>query len=324
MRIAVVDLGSTSFRLVVVDVDAAGRITQRAKKRAALNLGLVVGTLGEIPNAHARRAVNSLTRFRAYAVRLGVERVIAVATSALRDASNRRQLADRFELAIGGPIRFLSGEEEATLAFSALRRGLGLRGQTVLGLDLGGGSLELAVGDGTAPAWVSSLPLGAARLTGMFAHHDPMRRSERQRLQDYVEEHFIPVAPTVHSLAPDRLVAAGGTVKALARLIAAEMGDPRLSIHDLPMTPQQLRTVRDRLLAMRRSDRRRLREIGQHRVDVIATGAVVLAAVAEMIDAEVLTASEWGLREGIILEAAGMAETLEVGRVRQIGHLALA
>lgn len=203
MRIAVLDLGSTSFRLVLVDVDAKGAITHRSKRRAALNLGLVVGRRGEISEPHAAAAVETLIRFRAQAERSGAEQVIAVATSALRDASNREELADRFELAVGGPIRFLSGEEEAVLTFAALRAGLRLGGQTVFGLDLGGGSLELVVGEGASPVWVQSLPLGAARLTGMFVHHDPMRQRELDRVQIHLEENLRPMAPEVRIRQPE-------------------------------------------------------------------------------------------------------------------------
>jgi exopolyphosphatase/guanosine-5'-triphosphate,3'-diphosphate pyrophosphatase len=307
MRIAVLDLGSTSFRLALVDVDADGSITHRAKKRAALNLGLIVGRKGKIPEPHAAAAVESLARFREQAERFGAERVITVATSALRDASNREALASRFERAVGGPIRFLSGEEEAALTYAALRASLRLGGQTVFGLDLGGGSLELVVGDGTRPLWVRSLALGSARLTGMFVRHDPMLASERESLRLHIRESLLPLAPDVRIRGPESWIAAGGTAKALARLVVGGTGDPELPIHGLEVTRGQLRRICDQVLAMSRSERLRFPGMAQHRVDVIATGALVLSTLVEVMGADALTVSEWGLREGIILEALGLA-----------------
>ncbi len=314
MRIAVLDLGSTSFRLTLMDVDPEGRIVHRGKKRIPLNLGLVVGRKGKVPEPFIVAAAEGLAQFRSHAEGFGAERVIAVATSALRDASNREELTGRLELAVGGPIRFLDGAEEATLTFAALRAGLRLGEQMIFGLDLGGGSLELVVGEGSHLAWVTSLPLGAGRMTGMFARHDPMRRTERERLETHARESLVRVAPEVLGRQPEMWVAAGGAAKALARLITSGTGHPELPLHGLAITPGQIHRVRRRLEVMRRSDRLKLRGIGQHRVDAIPAGAAVLSLVADVMRARAMVVSEWGLREGIVLEACGLTATAILDR----------
>lgn len=312
MRIAVLDLGSTSFRFALVDVDGEGRIVERSRKRAALNLGLVVGRKGRVPEPYAAAAVDTLVRFRTQAERSGAERVITVATSALRDASDREELARRFELAVGHPVRFLKGEEEAILTFAGLCAGLQLRERVVLGLDLGGGSLELVVGDGSCPVWVKSLPLGAGRLTGMFVHHDPIRRTERKGLQASVNDSLLAVTPEVLVRRPETCIAAGGTVKAIARLITSGASDPRGSLHGTAITARQLHRIRDRLATSSRSERLQLPGVGRHRVDTIAAGAVVLSSVVDLTGRDDFIVSEWGLREGIVLESLGLMDTTSV------------
>jgi exopolyphosphatase / guanosine-5'-triphosphate,3'-diphosphate pyrophosphatase len=108
-------------------------------------------------------------------------------------------------------------------------------------------------------------------------------------------------------------IASGGTVKALARLIAADAQRPKLSVHGVSVTGRQLRRVSDHLMRLRRSERARLPGVGRHRVDAIATGAEVLSTLTEVMGAHSLTVSEWGLRDGIILEALGLTETPSVG-----------
>ena len=303
MRVAVLDLGSTSFRLAVVDVDRAGRMVHRAKRRESLNLGLVVGRTGYVPEPKIFAAVSRVRRLRAVAERAGAERVVTVATSALRDASNREHLTAALARVSGRPIRSLSGEEEATLTYLAIRAGLETADR-VHGLDLGGGSLELVVGSGERPGWVGSLPLGAGRMTGSFFRHDPPEPSERVRLERHVREQIASLVPDVR---PGRWIAAGGTVKTLARILAG--GETAVPIHGTAIARAALVGLSDRLARMKRPERRRLPGLAHHRVDVIAAGAVVLATFAEELSPAGLVVSEWGLREGIVLEAAGLTQT---------------
>jgi exopolyphosphatase/guanosine-5'-triphosphate,3'-diphosphate pyrophosphatase len=309
MRVAVIDLGSTSFRLVVAKAGASGDIRHVVRKREHLNLGMVVGREGMVPEADARAAVKAAVRLLRRARRDGAHRVITVATSALRDAANRDDLAKRLERALGEPVRFLSGAEEAALAYAALDASLDLGPGAVLGADLGGGSLELAVGAGRALAWTESLPLGSSRLTGRFIESDPPTAEERRRLAAHIEARLADVAPKVLSLSPQRCVAAGGTVKALARLIAAERSDPPEAIGGMTLSAGELTAMADRLLSATRADRLAVPAMSARRVEIVHAGALVLSTLAGALGTKEITASEWGLHEGIILEAMGLAGT---------------
>jgi exopolyphosphatase / guanosine-5'-triphosphate,3'-diphosphate pyrophosphatase len=309
LKVAVLDLGSTSFRLVLAEADGEGRITPLSRKRASLNLGLVVGREGRIPEPQATAAVDTVARFRRQAQREGADLILTVATSALRDAANRDELTPRLQAAAREPVRFLSGQEEAALMFAALHSGLGLEGQTILGLDQGGGSLELAVGDDLSLDWAASLELGSSRLTGMFVRHDPLKMSERAALRAHAEQTLLPVAAEIARWGAIRCVAAGGTVKALARLVSAvEIQGEWDSVHGFVMRTSALIAMRERLLEAPRDRRLRMPGMNERRVDVLAAGAVVVSTLAELTGLAEITVSEWGLREGIILEALGLIQ----------------
>ena len=162
MRVAVLDLGSTSFRLVVADCDPGIGLVPRVQRRKHLNLGMVVGREGRIPEPHASAAVKAVTKLRRRAELSGTDRIVAVATSALRDAGNGQKVARRLAAAAGVPVHILSGDEEAALTFRALQAGCrwprafggALRGARAI--PFSGSTSEAAAWSwrsGPAPAW---------------------------------------------------------------------------------------------------------------------------------------------------------------------------
>ena len=147
LRAAVWDLGSSSFHLLVCEVGPAGRLRPVLRRRALLNLGGVVGERGEIPPERVAAAVAAARRLRHHSTRRGADISVALATAALRDASNGADIVARLERVIGLPVRILDGHEEARLCFVGQRAGVWMPTGPSLGIDLGGGSLEVAVGD---------------------------------------------------------------------------------------------------------------------------------------------------------------------------------
>jgi len=305
MRVGVMDLGSSSFRLDVAEAERSGRIRHLIRKREDLFLGLVVGREGRVPEKEAAEAEDAVRRLQRAARRRDVDHLIVVATSALRDAANRDEMAKRLRKALGEPVRFLTGDEEAALTYAAMRAHLRLNGDSLLGVDLGGGSLELAAGRGETLERTWSLPLGSARLTGKFGRSDPVTSAEADRLALYVRNQLRPVV-TGHG-ALDHVAVAGGTAKALARLLAPG----KRSVAGMVLTGESLWSLRDRLTAASVQERLELPGMVARRAGVIAAGAVVLSSLVSMLRVPGLTVSEWGVREGIILEAVGLVPDRE-------------
>jgi exopolyphosphatase / guanosine-5'-triphosphate,3'-diphosphate pyrophosphatase len=315
MRCSVLDLGSNSFHVLVADLDGA-TLVPVDREREMLHLGRVVAQHGGVPEPEIARAEATVAHLTALARRSGSVEHLAVATSALRDADNGIEVLTRLSDAAGTPVRTLSGEEEARLAYLGVRAAVAVapEGEPVLVVDLGGGSLELAVGTGTEVAWSTSTPLGVSRLSSLVTDDPPRRRDLkvlRARVDDALSDD---VDAVVRDLGPRTAVAVGGTVRALARVVAAEDAvwlPTTLNQLHLPVT--ELARVRDELTAMDLEARLAVAGMKERRADHLHIAAVVLCRALERLQVEEVVISDWGLREGMLLDAHGAATTARTG-----------
>jgi exopolyphosphatase/guanosine-5'-triphosphate,3'-diphosphate pyrophosphatase len=302
VRVATLDLGSTSFHLLIADATAAGEIRPVVQEKVMLRLGASIANGGSIADDVADRAVEVGRSLWEVARREKVERLLAVATAAFREARNGAKVARRIESAIGTPIRILSGEEEAAAIFRALQARIGLGSGRALALDLGGGSLELAVGsDARDVEWATTLPLGVVRVLGRLVKNDPMTEREALAVDELVRSQLAPHLEAIARLRPGKALAAGGTARALARLLA-ERNRARTN-GPLPLPTDELAALRDKLVGSTHRDRLRMRGVRRGRADLLPVGAIILATVADTLGLETMTVSDWGLREGILLAA---------------------
>lgn len=311
MRFAVLDLGSTTFQILVTEADEEGSLTPVLRDRVVLNLGMALSAAGgRIPSNAAERAVDTVRRFRDLAERTGASRVLPIATSALRDAGNREELAALLGDAIGEPVRFIDGREEARLVFAGVRASVALGpGHTML-LDLGGGSLEVALADERGLRWGDSLPLGAGRLTAQVLRHDPPKRDERGEVRRRVLEAIAPLVDRMErdGTRPARCVVSGGTAGAFARLLAVRRWEePPASLNQLAMDVEEVRALGRELASLDLDGRLRLEGIDERRADLLPAGAIVLTTAASAFGVGSLLVSEFGLREGVVLDALGLA-----------------
>ncbi|MFL5768076.1 MAG: Ppx/GppA phosphatase family protein [Actinomycetota bacterium] len=296
-RVAVLDLGSASFHLVIADVEEPASISVITDKREDLELGRSVGETGGVERSRTDRAVRVARRFAHKAERARATDVIVVATSALRIASNGDGLLERIESETGREVRTISGEAEAILSYVGARAGLSLADEPTVVADLGGGSLEVACGVGSHVLATASLPLGSLRLAGEWIDNDPPSAAEWRRLALHVWD----TMTELEDFGTDGpgLVVTGGTGKALARLDAR---DERVNLEGgYRLDRDAINRLEYRLLSSKRSDRREMKGMGERRVDSAGPGAAVLHALMETLGVGHLTVSRWGFREGIML-----------------------
>jgi exopolyphosphatase/guanosine-5'-triphosphate,3'-diphosphate pyrophosphatase len=310
LRVAVLDLGSTSFHLLVSDASASAELERVTRQRKQLRLGAFLNGAARIPEDSCARAIEAARELKTTSDACRPDRMLAVATAALRDAENGAELVARIEDAIGTPVRMLSGEQEARLIFSAFRHRLRCDGEPMLGADLGGGSLELAIGDDCDVHWETTLRLGVTSLHGEFVRRDPMSRRERNAVRARVRDFLAPHLETISQSQVRRCVASGGTVRVLARLIT-EMPEslirwrgekPRLRVRR-----RQLERLTDMLVESTHDERLEMRGVKRDRADLLPTGALILLTMLEACGIKELVACDWGLREGVVLEAVGLA-----------------
>lgn len=309
------DLGSSSFHLMVVDATREGRLTPVLRRRSFLHLGTEVARTGGVPADRAATAVRAVRRLRMAADDAGVDVVVALATAALRDADNRSSLIGRLEHVLGHPITLLSGEEEARLCFLGQRAGVWVGNDPVLGLDLGGGSLEAGIGTAHTVSDVASVALGTARLRGELGSGDLLSREDRAAITDVALSRAEPIRVMLARTpkAGSRVIASGGTVRALARLamglyrpLPASVSASSIQVNQVELPAGQLHELASRLSTLDLDARLALPGVQTRRAPLLPIGAVVLSTLVESLGLQRLVVSEWGLREGAVIGALSL------------------
>ena len=309
MRIAALDLGSNSFHLLVADVHPDGTFEAVTREKDMLRLGDEVARDGRISAPTSERAIASVRRLRQLADAAGAQEVIAKATSAIRSATNGSELVDRIEAETGVEVEVISGLEEARLIFAAVRASLVLEPAPALCIDIGGGSVEVMIGDAAGLRWAASLPLGVGRLTADMAPDDPPTKADRTALEDRVREVLAPYVSEVRSREPHMAVGTSGTINDLARLAAAnDDGEIPASANGLRVSVDQLRELQKRIFRMTTADRRRLPGIEDKRAELLPAGVIVLLTILDEFGVNEfgvneMAFSDWAMREGIVLDA---------------------
>ena len=307
MRIAALDLGSNSFHLLVADVHVDGTFSMVAREKEMLRLGDEVAQFGTIRPATADRAVESVRRLRQLADALGTTEIIAKATSAIRTAANGSELVDRIEEDTGVDVEVIDGEEEARLIFGAVRASVVIDPAPALCIDIGGGSVEVMIGDAAGLRWKTSIPLGVGRLTAECVEDDPPSKADRKRLEEHIYRGIEPLVEQVRSRAPKMAVGTSGTLNDLVRMaVALASGDDELpsSTNALRATRAELEALHERILRAKSSERRRMPGLEeQRRAELLPAGSMLLVTMLNVFDLDALTVSDWALREGIVLDA---------------------
>ena len=323
-RVAAIDIGSNSIRQIVADVSPEGAIQVVDEMKAAPRLATGLLSTGELSAASIQSALEALDRMATLARQLGAERIDAVATSAVREASNASAFLALVQRTTGLRVRVLDGDEEARLSFrSAVAHfDMGV-GRTVV-VDIGGGSLELALSAEGVIERLSSLPFGAIRLTEEFfsAGVTPKRvRKLRRAVSEGIRE-GIPLRDWRGA----QIIGSGGTFTNLAGIHLSRQGIlTARSVHDAHIPHADLEHILNMLADMTPDERRAVPGLNPERADIIVAGVAVAAEILRRVEAREIVVSRYGIREGLLLEAARVAPTIAdpgEARARSVGDFA--
>jgi exopolyphosphatase / guanosine-5'-triphosphate,3'-diphosphate pyrophosphatase len=293
------DIGSNTARFVVFEA-AAETVRAIYETKDAPRLGSNPGPRGKLSDEAIERGIATVRRFARVVELLGVGQVLAVATSAVRDAPNGPDFVRAVERESRVTLRVISGTEEARYGYLGVASAWELGNDLVL--DLGGGSLQLAeVHDGVLRNSVS-LPLGVLRLSQRFLEHDPPKKRELEELTEHVRTTLVSVLDAFGGR-PARLFGMGGTVRSLARATIELREYPIRRVHGFPLTEHDIDALGELLGEMTATKRRSIPGIGGDRADVILAGIVVLRELLRAAQLDRLVVSGTGIREGIALEA---------------------
>jgi exopolyphosphatase/guanosine-5'-triphosphate,3'-diphosphate pyrophosphatase len=316
MRLGVLDVGSNTVHLLVVDAYQGARPIPAFSHKVELKLAAHLedgSTLSGRGESSLRAVVEEALRI---AEDKGVEDIIAFATSAVREAVNGEQVLARIRKQTGAQINVMTGQEEARLTFLAARRWFGWSSGRLLMIDIGGGSLEVASGIDEEPDAVVSLPLGGGRLTRYWISSDPASGEEIRRLRKHVRAEIgRGVGGMLRYGPPDHVVGTSKTFRQLARIAgAAPSGEG-------PYVKRVLRhadvaALAERLASMSQAERARLPGVSASRSPQLPAGAIVADAILDLLGIDQLELCPWALREGVILRRLDMlAQGLDTGQL---------
>jgi exopolyphosphatase/guanosine-5'-triphosphate,3'-diphosphate pyrophosphatase len=297
VRLGVLDVGSNTIHLQVMDAHPGARPTPTTNYKVELRLTEYLDISGAISASGIQLLNDAIKEAVAHARLNETDEILAFATSALREASNGAQIISDINKRHEIDLQVLNGDDEASMTFLAVRRWLGWSAGKLLVIDIGGGSLEIASGVDENPEATISMPLGAARLTREFLNGDPYSAKGIKGLEKHAEEVLRDSMPnSLKSHDADHFVATSKTFRTLARICAQWYGDDPKFIER-----KSLNSAMPRLIEMNSKSRAELPGVSANRAQQIVAGGIVALAVMDRLDVDEAEICPWALREGILL-----------------------
>ena len=303
MRIAAIDIGTNSIHMIVVQVrpDQSFEVIDREKEMVRLGAGGLDGRALTPEAMHT--ALQVLSKFRRLAESHKVDEVVAVATSATREAENGGEFLRAVTQQTGIRPRVISGTEEARLIHLAAVYGVSVPGDVAVVIDIGGGSVEVTRGPGPSVELGRSFKLGVIRLTERFVTTDPLEPRDERKLVRHIDEE---IGKYLHQMARagfERVIGTSGTILSLGSVAsAADGGEHGSSLRNRRFAAKQIRRVRKDLVALDLEERLRVPGLEPRRADLAVAGAILLDEILCRLGAEEITLCDLSLREGLVLD----------------------
>jgi exopolyphosphatase/guanosine-5'-triphosphate,3'-diphosphate pyrophosphatase len=301
VRLGVLDIGSNTVHLLLIDAHAGAHPIPFASHKLPLQLVNYLDDAGAISEAGQAELLAFVTDAVEFGREHDAEDLLAFATSAIRESTNGEQVLDRLRAETGIELTELSGAEEAAATFLAVRRWYGWGSGTILNLDIGGGSFELAIGADEQPDLAISVPLGAGRLTRDLLTSDPPSAADVREARGYIRDTLAgPIAEFARLESPTIVCGTSKSFRSLARITGAAPSAAGMFVpRELQL--QDLRLWSTRLAAMPSDDRANLPGVSVLRANQMLAAALVAEAAMEGLGIESIRICPWALREGLIL-----------------------
>jgi exopolyphosphatase/guanosine-5'-triphosphate,3'-diphosphate pyrophosphatase len=303
MKIAVFDIGTNSIHMLIVEIlkDLSFRVLAHEKDNTRLGDGSF--ETRKISRNKMQRAIEVMERFHRIAKKAQVKKVIAVATSAVREAKNGGELIDAIFKKSRVKVQVITGEEEARLIFLGARSSVDIRDRKALVVDIGGGSVELIVGSSQKIFFMESFKLGALRLTEYFLSQDPPSRKELRKLQNFIRKELKKAVKKIGKMDCSMVIGTSGTMINLASL-AYEIchSRPLELVNHFELLKEDFEKAHKKLLKTSLEQRLKFPGLDPRRADIILAGSVFVDVLMELLKFKKITLSDKGIREGLIVD----------------------
>jgi exopolyphosphatase/guanosine-5'-triphosphate,3'-diphosphate pyrophosphatase len=298
-RIAAIDVGSNSLHMVVAQADPDGGVTTLWRMKEMVGLGRISFPSKKLTPDAMERALATLRRFHQAARTRGAEKVLAVATSAVREAENGGEFLKRARRDLAMQVKVVSARDEARLIYLGVRHAVDLGAKPHFILDVGGGSVEFIVADNTKPLLLESRKLGAARMTAQFVSSDPISPADLKALSAHYEKELAPLCESILALKPVAAIGTSGTLENLAAICAAiEKKDAASGV----IERDALSKLLTRLIESRTKDRAAMAGLDDQRKDQIIAGALLVSELMRRLNLPEIRLCKSALREGILMD----------------------
>lgn len=302
-KLGAIDVGTNSIHLIMAEISPEGDFRVLGRDKDMVQLGKDGFTRHVLTHRAMHEGVQTLKRFTKMARLKGISRLRAVATSAVREATNGGDFVEAVRERLGLQLHVISAEEEARLIYLAVRHAVDLGGDDNLIMDIGGGSLELIVGNAARAGILTSAKLGASRLAELFLHNDPPAVSEIKALRRHIEEHLQPVLKQVGARSFARCIGTSGTVQCIAAVCAYRRGTPEIEPYtQLAIERAELKSLLADMQHLNRDQRLKMAGVDARRVDSVLAGSILLLMAMQAFGISQMQHCEMALREGIILD----------------------
>lgn len=310
-RLAGIDIGTLTCRLLIADLNPKQPLKELCSDRRILRLGERVDQTKRLSSAAMDRVIHCLQEWQNVINDHHVEATAVVATSAVRDATNRQEFLERVKREAGFEVEVISGEEEASRTLLGIRSGLPTEVTDILALDIGGGSTEFILDRSGQKPIIRSINIGVVRLCERVLHHDPPTDEEVCKAREWVAEETKAAIADMGDYRQATFVGTAGTVTALAAMAQQLPAYEPARIHNYVLRLDTIRELEHTLISRTKAERVGLPGLEKNREEVIAAGAIIIRSIMKTLEQEKVLVSDLGLREGVLID---LFEKASVGR----------
>ena len=299
-KAAVIDMGTNTFHLLLVELNGVGFKTIY-KEKIPVKLGQGGISQNQLAPDAQKRAFHTLQHFKNLIDGEHIDQVFAFATSAVRNAENGQDFVTKVKEDIGIDIHVISGEEEAQLIYEGINLSGSLNGHVNLMMDIGGGSVEFIIGTSQEVFWKRSFEIGGQRLLDAFHYHDPILPEEVEKLEDYCEEKLQPLVEAIRKYQPTGLVGASGTFDTLIDIYYESMLQCKLTgQHVFELPREEFEKIFELLKSKNREERLKIPGMIPMRVDMIVVASCLIDFILGYISVKEIICSHYSLKEGAV------------------------
>ncbi|MES2591667.1 MAG: phosphatase [Bacteroidota bacterium] len=303
-RIAVIDLGTNTFNLLIVEVNPDKTYQTVYQTKIAVKLGEGGINKGFIAPIPFRRGIDALTAHNQTILKYNVDRIHAVATSAIRGASNGAEFVATAKEEAGIDIRVISGDQEAELIYYGVRHAVQMNHETSLIIDIGGGSTEFIIANNNQILWKQSFLLGVARLLEMFNPSDPITDKEKQALVNYLLQELQPLFDAVKKHPITELIGSSGSFDSMAEMVAHKFYSPHVldGKTEFNFNLEYCKAIHELILQSTLAERLQMKGLVAMRVDMIVISSILVNFIVKSFEISQMRLSTYSLKEGILFE----------------------